>query len=52
MAGGPTDVAAGETVLVEAGERIRYANPFGEECEYWAVCAPAFSPETVHREEG
>ncbi|MEP0547536.1 MAG: cupin domain-containing protein [Rhodothermales bacterium] len=49
--GGVVDVGAGETVLVEAGERIRYSNPSSEECEYWAVCAPAFSPDTVHREE-
>lgn len=49
--GGYVDVAAGQTVLCEAGERIRYSNPGeAEECEYWAVCAPAFSPETVHRE--
>ncbi|HMB92537.1 MAG TPA: cupin domain-containing protein [Rhodothermales bacterium] len=45
-----TDVAAGETVLVEAGERIRYSNPFEDEAEYWAVCTPAFSPEAAHRE--
>lgn len=44
------DISAGETVLVEAGERIRYSNPFSEESEYWAVCAPAFSPEAAHRE--
>ena len=50
-AGGVIDVGAGETVLVEAGERIRYSNPVDEETEYWAVCAPAFSPHTVHREE-
>ncbi|MDX1531562.1 MAG: cupin domain-containing protein [Rhodothermales bacterium] len=51
--GGHLDVRAGETVLCEAGERIRYSNPSDEdECEYWAVCAPAFSPDTVHREDG
>lgn len=44
------DIYAGETVLVEAGERIRYSNPFSEESEYWAVCVPAFSPDTAHRE--
>ena len=49
--GGTTDVGAGETVLVEAGERIRYSNASSdEECEYWAVCVPAFSPTTVNRE--
>lgn len=49
--GGPTDVQAGETVLVEAGTRVRYSNPFGEEAEYWAVCAPAFSPAGANRED-
>ena len=50
-AGGHLDVGAGETVLCEAGERVRYLNPSAEaECEYWAVCTPAFSPDTVHRE--
>jgi mannose-6-phosphate isomerase-like protein (cupin superfamily) len=49
---GTTDVRAGETILCRAGERIRYSNPFDEEAEYWAVCAPAFSPDTVNREEG
>ena len=45
------DVGPGETVLVTAGERIRYLNPSAtEESEYWAVCTPAFSPESVHRE--
>jgi mannose-6-phosphate isomerase-like protein (cupin superfamily) len=48
--GGYTDVGAGQTVLCEAGERIRYSNPFAEEAEYWAVCAPAFSPEAARRE--
>ena len=49
--GGHLDVGPGETVLCEAGERIRYLNPSDREtCEYWAVCAPAFSPESVHRE--
>lgn len=47
---GVLDVGPGETVLVEAGERIRYSNPFEEEAEYWAVCAPAFSPELAHRD--
>lgn len=49
--GGHTDVRAGETILCRAGERIRYTNASPEaECEYWAVCTPAFSPGTVHRE--
>ena len=50
-ADGYVDVRAGETVLCEAGERVRYRNPSPDaECEYWAVCTPAFSPDTVHRE--
>ena len=48
---GVLDVQGGETALVPAGSRIRYSNPSDEEAEYWAICAPAFSPETVHREE-
>ncbi|PAP76712.1 cupin domain-containing protein [Rubrivirga marina] len=49
--GGHLDVEAGETVLCEAGERIRYLNPSeADECEYWAICTPAFSPDAVHRE--
>ena len=48
--GGALDVGAGETVLVEAGDRIRYSNPFDQESEYWAVCVPAFSPAMAHRD--
>lgn len=51
--GGHTDVGAGETVLCEAGERVRYLNASETEpCEYWAACTPAFSPDTVRREDG
>ena len=46
---GTTDVHAGESVVVTRGERIRYSNPGTDEAEYWAVCAPAFSPETAGR---
>ncbi|CAN5544180.1 hypothetical protein BH23BAC4_BH23BAC4_04430 [soil metagenome] len=49
--GGHTDVDPGQTILCVAGERIRYSNPSEtEECEYWAVCTPAFSPEEAGRE--
>ena len=49
--GGHLDVGAGETVLCEAGERVRYFNPSEtDECEYWAICTPAFSPDSVHRD--
>ena len=48
--GGATlEVAAGEAVLVRGGEWVRYSTPDG--AEYVAVCLPAFSPETVHRDD-
>ncbi len=47
---GSLDVAPGQGVLVRAGEWVRYSTPAG--AEYVAVCLPAFSPETVHRDDG
>jgi len=44
-------VAAGQSILIKKGTRVRYSNPFEEECEYWSVCLPAFSMEGVNREE-
>ncbi len=44
-------VSGGESILIKKGSRVRYSNPFDEECEYWSVCLPAFSLELVHREE-
>ncbi len=44
------DVRAGEAVIVQAGEWIRYSTPAAEGAEYIAVCIPAFSPETVYRD--
>jgi mannose-6-phosphate isomerase-like protein (cupin superfamily) len=46
---GTLEVPAGQAVLVRAGEWVRYSTPEG--AEYVAVCLPAFSPETVHRDE-
>ena len=43
-------VSAGQRILIKAGSRVRYSNPFAEECEYWSVCLPAFSLEEVNRE--
>lgn len=43
-------VAAGQSILIKAGSRVRYSNPNNEECEYWSVCLPAFSMEGVNRE--
>jgi mannose-6-phosphate isomerase-like protein (cupin superfamily) len=44
-------VAAGQGIIVNAGEWVRYSTPGLEGAEYIAVCLPAFSPETVHRDE-
>jgi mannose-6-phosphate isomerase-like protein (cupin superfamily) len=41
--GARTEVGPGESVLVTKGTTVTYANPFEAECEYWAVCVPAFS---------
>ena len=44
-------VAAGQGISVAAGEWIRYSTPGAEGAEYIAVCLPAFSPDTVHRDD-
>jgi hypothetical protein len=44
-------VREGQGVLVRGGEWVRYSTPDGGGAEYVAVCLPAFSPETVHRDE-
>ncbi len=46
--GGVIDVPAGSAVHTRPGEWVRYSTPDG--AEYVAVCLPAFSPETVHRD--
>jgi quercetin dioxygenase-like cupin family protein len=46
--GGTFDVAAGQAVVCDPGEWVRYSTPEG--AEYIAVCLPAFSPTTVHRD--
>lgn len=48
--GGAMDVAAGEAVLVRGGEWVRYSTPGPDGAEYLAVCLPAFSMDTVHRD--
>jgi quercetin dioxygenase-like cupin family protein len=45
------DVSEGQAIIVEKNEWIRYSTPSDEGAEYVAVCLPAFSPETVHRDE-
>ena len=41
---------AGESIFVPAHQRVQYANPFDEACEYVAICTPAFSIEKANRE--
>src|SRR5437868_5519598 len=47
---GVMDVLAGQAVITHPGEWIAYSTPGAEGAEYIAVCLPAFSPETVHRD--
>ncbi len=46
------EVHAGQAVRVSAGEWVRYSTPGTKGAEYVAVCVPAFSPSTVHRDSG
>jgi len=48
---GTLDVRAGQAIVTRPGEWIRYSTPEPEGAEYIAVCAPAFSPDTVHRDQ-
>ena len=41
---------AGQSIKIEKNTRVQYSNPFNEECEYIAICMPAFSIKKVHRE--
>jgi quercetin dioxygenase-like cupin family protein len=49
-AGGRFEVRAGQAVHTAPGEWVRYSSPEPEGAEYVAVCLPAFSPDTVHRD--
>jgi len=48
--GGALDVRAGQAVVASPGEWIRYSSPEPGGAEYVAICLPAFSPATVHRD--
>ena len=48
---GDLEVNAGQAVTVRAGEWVQYSTPSPEGAEYIAVCLPAFSPDTVKRDE-
>jgi len=47
---GVLNVTAGQAVITNAGEWVQYSSPHAEGAEYVAVCLPAFSPQTVHRD--
>jgi mannose-6-phosphate isomerase-like protein (cupin superfamily) len=48
--GGLLEVRAGQAVIAHGGEWVRYSTPEPDGAEYIAVCLPAFSMETVHRD--
>jgi mannose-6-phosphate isomerase-like protein (cupin superfamily) len=49
---GAFDVRSGQAVLARAGEWVRYSTPESGGASYVAVCLPAFSPDTVNRDDG
>ena len=49
--GGYVEVNAGQAVVTSAGEWIRYSSPAPGGAEYMAICLPAFSPSSVHRDQ-
>jgi mannose-6-phosphate isomerase-like protein (cupin superfamily) len=48
---GVIDVATGQAIIAHRGEWVQYSTPGPEGAEYIAVCLPAFSPDTVHRDQ-
>ncbi len=48
---GSVDVTAGQAVFAPRGEWVQYSTPLDDGAEYVAVCLPAFSPDTVHRDD-
>lgn len=49
--GGRLEVRAGQSVATQAGEWVRYSSPEPGGAQYIAICLPAFSPATVHRDD-
>ena len=45
------DVQAGQAIITHRGEWVQYSTPGTEGADYISVCLPAFSPDTVHRDE-
>jgi ethanolamine utilization protein EutQ (cupin superfamily) len=49
--GGVLEVKAGQAVVTRGGEWVQYSTPHPDGAEYLAVCLPAFSPQSVHRDQ-
>jgi quercetin dioxygenase-like cupin family protein len=49
--GGVLEARPGQAVICQPGEWVRYSTPEPDGAEYVAICRPAFSPATVHRDE-
>jgi quercetin dioxygenase-like cupin family protein len=43
------ELLQGSTLWLKKGVHVVYSNPYSEECEYWAICFPAFSIEMANR---
>lgn len=48
---GTIDVSEGQAIIAKAGEWVQYSTPNAGGAEYIAICLPAFSMDTVHRDE-
>jgi mannose-6-phosphate isomerase-like protein (cupin superfamily) len=48
---GTLDVHAGQAIVASPGEWVRYSSPGDDGAEYVAICLPAFSPDSVHRDD-
>ena len=44
-------LAKGQSIYLNKGVKVQYSNPFDEECEYWAICIPAFTVESAGRHD-
>ena len=44
------EIRGGQAIIVDAGEWVQYSCPSEEGAEYIAVCLPAFTNATVHRD--
>lgn len=49
--GAALTAGAGQAIHAPAGQWVRYSTPAASGCEYIAICLPAFSPDTVHRDD-